>query len=130
MAPAPGDHAFSDMLRRAAREQDAPVAAFTDPGVVAPADWELSRALVDIERAGGRGVRQAKLAVRQLLAERDRVLREPVAMRLLPIAPETLTGTIRSLVAALDQGSAAIFESPPTAAPPQQTARLGAAGRA
>ncbi len=117
VAPAPGDHAFSDMLRQAAREQDAPVATFTDPGGVAPADRELARALVDIERAGGQNVRQAKLAVRQLLAERDRVLREPVAMRLPPIAPETLAGTIRALVAALDQGSAATPESPQTAAP-------------
>ena len=120
VAPAPGDHAFSDMLRQAAREHDAPVATFTDPGGVAPADRELARALVDIERAGGRNVRQAKLAVRQLLAERDRVLREPVAMRLPPIAPETLVGTIRALVAALDQGSALTPESPQTAVPLMQ----------
>ncbi len=130
VAPAPEDHAFSDMLRQAACEQDAPVATFTDPGVVAPADRELTHALVLIERTGGQNIRQAKFTIRQLLAERDRVLRERVAMRLPPVSPEKLAGVIKSLVAVLDTGSAAVTESPQTAAPPARTkpARLGAAG--
>ena len=57
-----------------------PLAAFSDPGMVGAADQELARALVLVERAGGQNVPRAKLAVRQLLAERDRVLREPFAM--------------------------------------------------
>jgi len=116
VAPAPEDHAFSDMLRQAARERDVPLATFTDPGTVAPADRELAHALVLIERAGGQNVRQAKLAVRQLLAERDRVLREPVAMRLPPIAPEHLAATIKSLTAMLDRRSAATSGTPTTVA--------------
>jgi len=121
MAPAPEDHAVSDMLRQAARERDVPVATFTDPGTVAPADRELADALVLIERAGGQIVRQAKLAVRQLLAERDRVLREPVAMRLPPITPEKLAGVIRSLATTLEQGLATASEALPTPAPPAPT---------
>ena len=70
MAPAPEDHAFSDMLRWAAREREVPLATFTDPGVVAPAERELAHALVLIERAGGQNTRQAKLAVWQWLAPR------------------------------------------------------------
>jgi hypothetical protein len=108
------------------------LATFTDPGVVAPADRELAHALVLIERAGGQGVRQARLAVRQLLAERDRVLREPVAMRLPPIAPEKLAGVIRPLAATLEQGLATPSETLPTAALPAQPqpVRLSAPGPA
>ena len=73
---------IANELRQAARERDVPLAIFTDPGTVAPTDRELAHALVLIERAGGQSIQRAKLAVRQLLAERDRVLREPVAMRL------------------------------------------------
>ena len=69
VAPAPKDHAFSAMLRQAARERDVPLAPFTDPGTVSPADGDLAQALVLVERAGGQTVRQAKLAVRQLMAE-------------------------------------------------------------
>jgi len=132
VAPAPEDHAFSDMLRQAARERDVPLATFTDPGTVARADRELADALVRVERASGQTVRQARLAVRQLLAERDRVLREPVAMRLPPIAPEKLVGVIRSLATTLEQGLATASEALPTAAPPALTepAHLGAAGPA
>jgi intracellular multiplication protein IcmO len=125
VAPAPEDHAFSDLLRQVARERDVPLATFTDPGVVAPADRELAHALVLVERAGGQNARQAKLAVRQLLAERDRVLREPVAMALPPVAPEKLAGVIRSLAATLEQGATASVESAQT-----EPARLGAAGPA
>jgi len=113
MAPAPEDHAVSDMLRQAARERDVPVATFTDPGTVAPADQELAHALVLVERAGGQTVHQAKLAVRQLLAERDRVLHERVTTRLPPIAPEQLAATIRSLTAMLDRATSG---TPATAA--------------
>jgi len=132
VAPAPEDHAFSDMLRQASRERDVPLATFTDPGTVAPADQELAHALVLIERAGGQTIRHAKLAVRQLLAERDRVLHEPVTMWLPPIAPEKLAGIIRSLAATLEQGLAAPSGTFPTAAPPAQAQpeRLGAAGPA
>ena len=132
VAPAPEDHAFSDLLRQAARERDVPLAMFIDPGTVAPVDQELAHALVLIERAGGQNARQAKLAVRQLLAERDRVLREPVAMRLPSIAPEKLAGVIRSLAATLEQGLATTSEALPTTAPPARTepAHLGAAGPA
>ena len=132
VAPAPEDHAFSDLLRQAARERDVPLATFTDSGVVAPADRELANALVLIERAGGQNARQAKLAVRQLLAERDLVLREPVAMRLPPIAPEKLAGVIRSLTATLEQGLAATSEILPTTVLPTQVqpVRLGAPGPA
>ena len=132
VAPAPEDHAFSDMLRQAARERDVPLATFTDPGTVAPADQELAHALVLIERAGGQTVRQAKLAVRQLLAERDRVLCEPFAMRLSPITPEKLAGVIKDLVTTLEHGSTAAVESTRPASPTAQTepARLGAAGPA
>ena len=100
--------------------------------MVAPVDQELVHTLVTIERGGGQGVRQAKLAVRQLLGERDRVLREPVAMRLPPIAPEKLAGVIRLLAATLEQGLAASSETLSTAAPPAQVhpVRLGAAGPA
>ena len=109
-----------------------PLATFTDPGAVAPADRELADALALIERAGGQTVRQARLAVRQLLAERDRVLREPVAMSLPSIAPEKLAGVIRSLAATLEQGLAAPSETLSTAALPAQArpARLGAADTA
>ena len=132
VAPAPEDHAFSDMPHQATRERDVPLAMFTDPGVVAPADRELAHALVLIERAGGQNARQAKLAVRQLLAERDRVLHEPAAMRLPPIAPEKLTGVVRSLAATLEQGLATPSETLPTTAPPAQaqSVRLGAPGPA
>jgi hypothetical protein len=132
VAPAPEDHAFSDMLRQAARERDVPLATFTDPGVVAPANRELTHALVLVERAGGQSIQRAKLAVRQLLAERDRVLREPVTMRLSPIALEKLAGVIRSLAAMLEQGLATPSETlPPTATPAQaQPVRLGAVGPA
>ena len=128
VAPAPEDHAFSDMLRQAARERDVPLATFIDPGAVAPADRELAHALVTIERAGGQSIRQTKLAVRQLLAERDRVLRESVAMRPPPIASEKLAGIIKELVATLEQGLAITSETLPTAAPPAQAlpARLSA----
>jgi len=119
-APAPGDHAFSDMLRRAARERDAPVAAFTDPGVVAAADHELARNLVAIERACNQTIPLAKRAVRQLLAERDRVLREPAAAKLPPIAPEELARTVRALTAMLDPGPAATFGTRDTTAPSEQ----------
>ncbi len=101
------------MLRQAARERDVPVATFTDPGTVAPADQELAHALVLVERAGGQTVRQARLAVRQLLAERDRVLQERVATRLPPIAPEQLAATIRNLTAMLDKATSG---TPATAA--------------
>jgi len=77
--------------------------------------------LVLIERVGGQNIRQAKLAVRQLLAERDRVLREPVAMRLPPITPEKLAGVIRSLATTLEQGLVTTSETLPTAAPPAPT---------
>ena len=132
VAPVPEDHALSDMLRRAARERDVPLPTFTDPGVVAPADRELTHALVLVERAGGQSIQRAKLAVRQLLAERDRVLREPVAIRLPPIAPEKLAGLIRSLAATLEQGLATPSETLPTTAPPAQAqpVRLGAPGPA
>lgn len=132
VALAPEDHAFSDMLRQAARERDVPLATFTDSGVAAPADQELTHALVLVERAGGQSIQRAKLAVRQLLAERDRVLREPVAMRLPPIAPEKLAGVIRSLAATLEQGATAAVESTQTASPTAQTepARLSTAGPA
>jgi len=132
VVPAPEDHAFSDMLRQAARERDVPLATFADPGMVAPADGELAQALVLIERAGGRTVRQAKLAVRQLLAERDRVLREPVITKLPPITPEKLAGVIKDLVATLEQGSTAAAECTRPSSPTAQTepARLGAAGPA
>ena len=130
VAPAPEDHALSDMLRQAARERDVPLATFTDSGVVAPADRELTHALVLVERAGGQSIQRAKLAVRQLLAERDRVLREPVAMRLPPIALEKLASVIRSLAATLEQGATAVVQSTQTASPTAQTepARQGAAG--
>ena len=120
------------MLRQAARERDVPLGVFTDPGTVAPADRELAHALVLVERAGGQAIRQARLAVRQLLAERDRVLRESVVMRLPPIAPEKLAGVIRSLAATLEQGLVAPSETLSTAAPPAQVhpVRLGAAGPA
>ena len=132
VASAPEDHAFSDLLRQAARERDVPLATFTDPGAVAPADRELSHTLVLIERACGQNARQARLAVRQLLAERDRVLREPVAMALPPVAAEKLAGVIRSLAATLEQGLAAPSETLSTAAPPAQVhpVRQGAAGPA
>jgi len=120
VAPAPEDHAVSDMLRQAARERDAPLATFTDPGTVAPADQELTHALVLVERAGGQTIRQAKLAVRQLLAERDRVLQERVATRLPPIAPEQLAAAIRNLTAMLDRatsGTPATAEQAGTAQP-------------
>ena len=130
VAPAPEDHAFSDMLRLVARERDVPLAAFTDPGTVAPANQELVQALVLVERAGGQNARQAKLAVRQLLAERDRVLREPVATRLSPIAPEKLAGVIRLLTATLEQGTPTTLGILPTAAsaPQAEPARWSAAG--
>lgn len=130
--PAPEDHAFSDTLRQAARERDVPLATFTDPGVVAPADRELAHALVLVERASGRSIQRAKLAVRQLLAERDRVLREPVVMRLPPIAPERLAGMIRSLAATLEQDRAATPDALPIAVPsaPTEPAHLSAAGLA
>jgi len=67
------------MLCQATRERDVPLAIFADPGVVAPTDREPVHALVPIEHAGGRSLRQAKLIVRQLLAERDRVLIQEVA---------------------------------------------------
>ena len=73
--------------------------------------------LVTIEHAGGQTVGQAKLAVRHLLAERDRVLREPLAMRLPPIAPEKLAGVIKELVATLEQSSTLIAESAWSASP-------------
>ena len=132
VAPAPEDHAFSDLLRQAARERDVPLATFTDPGPVAPADRELANALALVERASGQSIQRARLAVRQLLAERDRVLREPVAMRLPPIAPEKLAGVIRSLVATLEQDATAAIGSTRTVSPAAQTepARLGAAGPA
>lgn len=132
VAPAPEDHAFSDMLRQAARERDVPLATFSDPGVVAAADQELARALVLVERAGGQSIQGAKLSVRHLLAERDRVLREPVVMRLPPIALEKLAGVIRSLAATLEQGWAALPETLPTTDAPAQAqpAHLGATGPA
>lgn len=117
VAPAPKDHAFSDMLRRAARERDVPVAAFNDPGSVAVADQELARGLALVERAGGQTIRRARVAARQVLAERDRVLAEPVATRLPPIAPEKLAGTIEALTAMLDPGPGATSRTPATAAP-------------
>ena len=110
---APGDHAFSDLLWQAARERDAPDATFTDPGQVASADRELARSLVLIERACGQTIPQAKRAARQLLAERDRVLRERVATKLPPIAPEELARMIKALTAMLDP------------APPAPSAPLG-----
>ena len=102
------------------------------PGTVAPADRELAHALVLTERAGGRVARQARLAVLQLLAERDRVLRELVAMRLPPIAPEKLASVIRSPAATLEQGLATPSKTLPTTAPPAQAGpmRLGAPGPA
>ena len=102
------------------------------PGTVAPADRELAHALVLIERAGGQVARQARLAVRQLLAERDRVLRELVAMRLPPIAPEKLAGVIRDLVATLSQGSSDALEStrPPSTRTQTGPAHLRATGPA
>ena len=109
-APALEDHAFSDLLRQAARERDVPLAMFTDSGTVAPADRELTYVLVLVERAGGQNIQRAKLAVRQLLAERDRVLREPIAMRLPPITPEKLASVIRSLAATLEQGATAAVQ--------------------
>ena len=132
VAPAPEDHAFSDMLRQAARARDVPLATFADPGAVAPADRELANSLVTIKRATGQNNRQAKLAVRQLLAERDRVLRERVAMRLPPIAPKKLAGVIRSLAATLEQGLAVPPGTLPTAALPAPTepAHLGTAAPA
>jgi hypothetical protein len=132
VAPAPEDHAFSDTLRQAARERDVPLATITDPGTVAPVDRELSHALVLIERAGGQNIRQARLAVRQLLAERDRALREPAATRLPPVAPETLAGVIRNWATMLDQSSTAAAESTRPAAPAMQAkpAHLGAIGPA
>ena len=92
----------------------------------------MAHALVLIERAGGQNARQAMLAVRQLLAERDRVLREPFAMRLPSIAPEKLAGLIRSLSATLEQGLATPSETLPTTALPVQAqpVRLGAPGPA
>ena len=117
VAPAPEDHAFSDMLRRAARERDVPVAAFSDPGSVAVADQELARGLALVERAGGQTIRRARVAARQVLAERDRVLAEPVATRLPPIAPEKLAGTIEALTAMLDPGPGATSRTPAMAAP-------------
>ncbi len=88
--------------------------------------------MVLIESAGRQSIYQTMLAVRQLLAERERVLREPVAMRLPPIAPEKLAGVIRSLAATLEQGAASAVESTQTASLTAQTepARLGAAGPA
>ena len=67
--------------------------------------------MILVERAGGQNARQAKLAVRQVLAERDWVLREPVAMRMPPIAPEKLAGVIWSLAATLEEGAIGAVES-------------------
>ncbi len=120
VAPVPEDHAFADMPRQAARERDVPPATSSDPGTVA-ADQEVARALILVERAGGQNVPRAKLAVRRLLAERDRVLREP-------FAPEKLAGVIKELVAVLEHGLATLSQNSPTAAPPAD-AQAGASGR-
>ena len=117
VVPAPEDHAFSDMLRQAARDRDVPVATFADPGAVATADQELARDLALIERASGRTARQARVAARQLLAERDRILREPVAMNLPPLSSETLAGTIETLIAAIDLRQVPTSEAPRAPAP-------------
>jgi len=61
-----------------------PVRIVTVPHTGAPTSLptpRLTHALALIEHAGGQNVRQARLTIRQLLAERDRVLREQVAMR-------------------------------------------------